>query len=103
MTDQMAVVALLVMLALAARATVAEERPPIGEPAPMLAVPDLTGKPRPLTEVKGRRGLVILFWAGWSDRSIEELKRLDAVSADLSAHGVTGPPRHVRCRPPRDN
>jgi len=89
MTDQMAVVAVLVMLALAARATVAEERPPIGEPAPMLALPDLSGRPRPLAEVKGRRGLVILFWAGWSDRSIEELKRLDAASADLSAHGVT--------------
>ena len=90
MTDQMTVVAVLVMLALAARATtVAEERPAIGGPAPMLALTDLTGQPRPLAGVKGRRGLVILFWAGWSDRSIEELKRLDAVAADLSAHGVT--------------
>ncbi len=89
MTHQMTVVALLVMLALAARASIADERPAIGGPAPMLALTDLTGQARPLADVKGRRGLVILFWAGWSDRSIEELKRLDAVSADLGAHGVT--------------
>src|SRR5262245_63767977 len=67
----------------------AEERPAIGGPAPLLALHDLNGRPRPLADVKGRRGLVILFWAGWSDRSIEELKRLDAASADLAARGVT--------------
>jgi len=88
MADQMMVVVLLMWLALLARVTAAEERPPIGGPAPLLAVRDLSGHSRPLAEVKGRRGLVILFWAAWSDRSLEELKRLDARSADLSAHGV---------------
>jgi len=89
MADQMTVIATLVALALSARAAVAEERPPIGGPAPLLALHDLSGRSRPLTEVKGRRGLVILFWAGWSERSLEELKRLDAASPDLAAHGVT--------------
>jgi len=30
----------------------------------------------------------VLFWAGWSDRSIEELKRLDTAAPDMAAHGV---------------
>jgi len=81
--------AALLALALAAHGAAAGERPPIGGPAPLLALRDLAGKPRALAEVKGRRGIVILFWAGWSDRSVEELKRLDAASADLAAHGVT--------------
>jgi tetratricopeptide (TPR) repeat protein len=86
--EQLTVVAMLVALALSARAA-ADERPPIGGPAPLPALHDLSGRVRPLAEVRGRRGLVILFWAGWSDRSIEELKRLDAAAADLAAHGVT--------------
>ncbi|HMF94756.1 MAG TPA: redoxin domain-containing protein [Vicinamibacterales bacterium] len=81
--------ALLLVAALAPRLAIADERPAIGGPAPLLALHDLNGGPRPLADVKGRRGLVILFWAGWSDRSIEELKRLDAASADLAARGVT--------------
>jgi len=78
-----------VAIALLPRVARADERPAIGGPAPLLALHDLNGRPRPLADVKGRRGLVILFWAGWSDRSIEELKRLDAASADLAARGVT--------------
>ena len=79
----------LLAIALASRAAAADERPSIGAPAPLPALRDLAGKARPLADAKGRRGLVILFWAGWSDRSVEELKRLDAASADLAAHGVT--------------
>ncbi|HKB13905.1 MAG TPA: TlpA disulfide reductase family protein [Vicinamibacterales bacterium] len=73
----------------AAAVAVADDRPAIGTAAPLPAVHDLAGRARPLSEIKGRRGLVILFWARWSDRSVEELKRLDAASQDLAAHGVT--------------
>ena len=74
----------------AAAATTADDgRPSIGGAAPLPALRDPAGQPRALADLKGRRGLVILFWAGWSDRSVEELKRLDAAAADLAAHGVT--------------
>ncbi|HJZ76743.1 MAG TPA: TlpA disulfide reductase family protein [Vicinamibacterales bacterium] len=91
MTHRTLQAAVLVLVAVVVwpRLAHAAERPSIGSPAPLPALQDLNGRPRPLAEVKGRRGLVILFWAGWSDRSIEELKRLDAASADLAARGVT--------------
>ena len=73
----------------AAAATSADDgRPSIGGQAPLVPLRDLAGQARSLADLKGRRGLVVLFWAGWSDRSVEELKRLDAASADLAARGV---------------
>src|SRR5262249_18733867 len=73
----------------AAAVAVADDRPAIGTAAPLPAVHDLAGRAPPLSEIQGRRGLGVLFWARWSDRSVEELKRLDAASPDLAAHGVT--------------
>ena len=84
-----ALLCLLLTLAMTTRVAAGDERPAIGAPAPLLALHDPSGRARALGDVKGRRGLVILFWAGWSDRSIEELKRLDAAAADLAARGVT--------------
>jgi tetratricopeptide (TPR) repeat protein len=66
----------------------AGQRPAIGAPAPLPAVYDLTGSERSLKQLSGRRGLVVLFWAGWSDRSIEELRRLDDLAPEMAAHGV---------------
>jgi tetratricopeptide (TPR) repeat protein len=74
---------------IAAPSTAAAQRPAIGAPAPLPVVHDLAGSERPLKQLAGRRGLVILFWAGWSDRSIEELRRLDDEAPDMAAHGVT--------------
>ena len=36
----------------------------------------------------GPKGLVVFFWAGWSERSLEELKRLDAAQKEMRDHGV---------------
>ena len=81
--------ALAVVLLLAARPAVAGDRPSIGAPAPLLVVRDMAGADRPLkAQLAGRRGLVVLFWAGWSERSIEELQRLDAAASDMTSHGV---------------
>src|SRR5262249_27679883 len=85
----MLVVALGTAAAFTAPRAQADERPAIGSAAPLASLHDLSGRSRALADVKGRRGLVILFWAAWSERSIEELKRLDAASPDLAAHGVT--------------
>ena len=74
---------------LAAPSSVRAERPAVGSAAPLPVARDLEGKERPLKQLMGPRGLVILFWAGWSDRSIEQLRRLNASAAELSAHGVT--------------
>jgi len=80
---------LTAVLLLAAHGAVAGDHPSIGAPAPLLVVRDLSGVDHPLkAQLAGRRGLVVLFWAGWSDRSIEELKRLDAAAPDMAAHGV---------------
>jgi len=80
-------VAVVALVALAQPAS-ADERPPIGGPAPLPAVHDLSGSPRSLKELVGRRGMVVLFWALWSDRSVEELRRLDAAAGEMAEHGV---------------
>ena len=67
---------------------VAAERPAIGNPAPMLVMRDLRGGDRSLKEFSGRAGLVVLFWARWSERSIDELRRLDETAQVLSARGI---------------
>jgi peroxiredoxin len=67
---------------------VASERPAVGDPAPMPVMRDLRGGDRSLKALSGRSGIVVLFWAGWSQRSIEELRRLDAAAQDLSAQGI---------------
>jgi tetratricopeptide (TPR) repeat protein len=67
---------------------VASERPAIGDPAPMPVMRDLRGGDRALKELSGRAGLVVLFWARWSERSIDELRRLDEAAQVLAARGV---------------
>ena len=80
---------LLLAAVLAAPVRLTAERPAIGAAAPMRTLHDIEGRERSLKQLMGPRGLVIVFWAGWSDRSIEQLRRLDALAAELSAHGVT--------------
>jgi peroxiredoxin len=67
---------------------VGSERPAIGDPAPMPVMRDLRGGDRSLKELSGRAGIVVLFWARWSERSIDELRRLDAAARTLAAHGM---------------
>jgi len=67
---------------------VASERPAVGDPVPMPVMRDLRGGDRSLKALSGPSGLVVLFWAGWSQRSIEQLQRLDAAARELSAHGM---------------
>jgi Tfp pilus assembly protein PilF len=66
----------------------ASDRPALGAPAPLPVVRELGGSLRSLKQHAGRRGLVVLFWAGWSERSIDELRRLDAAAAAMATHGV---------------
>ena len=80
-------VAVVALVALAQPAS-ADERPSIGGAAPVPPVHDLSGSPRSLKELVGRRGMVVLFWALWSDRSVEELRRLDAAAGEMAEHGV---------------
>ncbi|PYR91659.1 MAG: hypothetical protein DMF84_16130 [Acidobacteria bacterium] len=75
-------------LLLVGASTAAGQRPAIGAAAPLPVVRDLAGSERSLKQLAGHRGLVVLFWAGWSERSIEELRRLDDVAPEMAAHGV---------------
>jgi peroxiredoxin len=66
----------------------AMQRPAVGSAVAWLPALDLQGVDRPLKAYTGPKGLVVFFWAGWSERSIEELKRIEASQADIRAHGV---------------
>jgi tetratricopeptide (TPR) repeat protein len=66
----------------------AGQRPAIGARAPLPALRDVRGVERPLKTLAGPRGLAVLFWAAWSERSVEELRRLDAAAEELVARGV---------------
>ena len=66
----------------------AQGRPAIGDPAPTPVMRDLRGGDRSLKELSGRAGLVVLIWARWSERSIDEMRRLDAAARTLAAHGM---------------
>lgn len=70
------------------RVVAADERPAIGGPAPLLTLTELRGSTRSLKDLAGRRGLVVLFWAAWSERSVDQLQRLNASAAEMSANGI---------------
>ena len=59
----------------------------IGDAAPEIALPDLEGTPRRLTDWQGRPRL-LNFWASWCGPCIEEMPLLDAFAADQGANGV---------------
>ncbi len=75
-------------VAIALLASAAAQRPALGSPAPLLPARDLQGAERSLKDYAGPRGLVLFFWAGWSERSIEELRRLETARRELTEHGV---------------
>jgi peroxiredoxin len=64
------------------------QRPAIGQAAPLPLVPDLQGTVHSLKDYAGPKGLVVFFWAGWSERSIEELRRLNGIQKEIRDHGV---------------
>ena len=64
------------------------QRPAIGAAAPMAPLRDLDGREVPLASLSGERGLVILFWAGWSPRSIDAMHTLESLRAEVAARGV---------------
>jgi Flp pilus assembly protein TadD len=66
----------------------AAERPAVGTRAPLPSIRDLQGNLRSPAEFSGRRGIALVFWAGWSERSVEQLQRLDEAAAGLQARGV---------------
>lgn len=59
----------------------------IGDLAPDLALPDVDGRPRRLSEWQGRVRL-LNFWASWCGPCIEEMPLLDAFAAAQPADGT---------------
>ena len=64
------------------------QRPAIGSQAPPVSARDLQGVERTLQSLGGPRGLVVFFWATWSERSLEELKRIEGAQEEIRSHGV---------------
>ena len=59
----------------------------IGDPAPEIELPDLSGRPRRLSEWAGRPRLVN-FWASWCGPCIEEMPLLNSYSAEQAPNGT---------------
>lgn len=81
-------VATVSWLAAAVTCSLALQRPAVGQAAPLPEVRDLQGLARTLKDFAGPKGLVVFFWASWSERSVEELKRLDAEQTTFREHGI---------------
>ena len=75
-------------LALALPSLLAMQRPAIGGAVAWLPAIDLQGAGQSVKEYAGPKGLVVFFWAAWSERSLEELKRLEAAQREIREHGV---------------
>lgn len=79
---------MFVCAVVAASMTGLAQRPAVGDAAPWRAVADLQGMSRTLEDCLGPRGLVIVFWAAWSERSLDELAHLDTQRERLVKQGV---------------
>lgn len=75
-------------LAVAVPLLLAMQRPAGGGQVTWLPALDLQGAERALKDYAGPKGLVVFFWAGWSERSIEALARLESEQKGIRDRGV---------------
>lgn len=60
----------------------------VGQPAPALTLPDLSGKQHNLDDYRGHR-VVLNFWASWCLPCREEMPALDRAQRQYAGHGAT--------------
>ncbi len=60
-----------------------------GDPAPPVILHDGTGATRPLAELLGPKGALVVFWASWNPRSAEILAYLKDLSPSYESEGLT--------------
>ncbi|MBD8872174.1 TlpA disulfide reductase family protein [Rhodanobacter sp. DHB23] len=58
----------------------------VGEPAPLLELPDLQGRTHGLADYRGRR-VLLNFWASWCGPCLDELPALDRAQAKFGENG----------------
>lgn len=59
----------------------------VGEPAPMLELPDLQGRTHRLADYRGRR-VLLNFWASWCGPCLDELPALDRAQAKFGENAT---------------
>lgn len=60
----------------------------LGKPAPLLELKDMAGKPVRLADYRGKKVVVLIFWASWCAPSINSMDSLNSFVAEAESNGA---------------
>src|SRR3990172_10202534 len=78
----------LALLAVAAGAFADEPAPELGRRAPDFTLPDLAGKRVRLADSRGKKAVLLNFWATWCAPCREEMPTIDKAYQEYKSRGL---------------